>query len=114
MIVGIGEKLHIVYRSYYEQSTRRHFIGEVLAAEGSVCRIQGFVFIYDERTSEFVRRQNKRTTIIDVAESGFIANIISSNINLEEVRYQYARDIGLIATDGKEFSLTINEFSAKS
>ena len=114
LVIEVGEKLHIMYRSLYEKSTRRHFIGKVIAAKDALCRLEGFVFIYDERLTEFTRKQEMRTTIIDVAESSFIVNIINPDVVLEEVRYTYAQNIGLIATDDKDFSLNINEFGAKS
>ena len=114
MIIEVGEKLHIMYRSLYENSIRRHFIGSVVAAKKSLCRIQGFVFIYDENKAEFVRKPELRTTIMDLAESGYIVNMVAAEVDLERVRYRYARDVGLVATDEKEFLLNINEFGAKS
>lgn len=74
-----------MYRSLYEQSTRRHFIGSVLVASGALCRLEGFVFIYDEKKTEFIKKKERRTTVIDVAESGYIVNIIDPNVSLEEV-----------------------------
>jgi hypothetical protein len=114
MIIEVGEKLHIMYRSLYENSTRRHFIGSVVATKDTLCRIEGFVFIYDEKKTEFIRKPELRTTIMDLAGSGYIVNVISSNVELESVRYKYVQEIGLIATDGKQFSLNINEFGSKS
>lgn len=108
MIIEAGEKLHIMYRSLYVNSIRRHFIGSVVAAQGSLCRIKGFVFIYDEKKTEFIRKPELRTTIMDLAGSGYIVNVIGRDVELENVRYKYVHDAGLIATDGKEFSLNIN------
>lgn len=114
MFIEIGEKFHVMYRSLYEKSTRRHFIGEVFSSQGSVCRLHGFAFIYDDKKTEFVKKPDKRTTIINVAESGYIVNVIDTSVIIENVYYKYAQDVGLIATDDKEFSLNINEFGAKS
>lgn len=114
MLIEIGEKVHIMYRALYENSTRRHFLGEVLAAEGSVCRLQGFVFVYDTKSTEFIRKSEKRITIVDLSESGYIANIIDREVTLDDVIYKYSPGVGLIATDNKSFSLNINEFGAKS
>jgi len=114
MIIEKGEKIHIMYRALYENSTRRHFLGEVLAAEGSICRLEGYVFVYDQKTTEFIRKPEKRVTIIDVSESGYIANMIDQAVNLGNVNYKYAQGVGLIATDNKSFSLNINEFGSKS
>lgn len=114
MIVGKGEKLHVMYRSFNEKSARRHFVGEVIEVEGAICRLQGFAFIYDERKTEFVKKPERRTTIIDVAESGYVSNVINPNVVIDEIRYRYLQEVGLVATDGKEFTLNINEFSARS
>lgn len=114
MIIEKGNKVHIIYRALYENSTRRHFLGEVQASEGLACRLEGYVFVYDKISSMYVRKPEKRTTIIDLAESGYIVNIISQEVILENVVYKYLQEVGLTATDGMDFSLNINEFSAKS
>lgn len=114
MIIEAGEKLHIMYRALHKNSSRRHFIGSVAAAKDSLCRINGYVFIYDEKKTEFIRKPELRTTIMDLAGSGYIVNVIAADVELDSVRYRYVMDSGLVATDGKEFSLNINEFGAKS
>lgn len=114
MLIEIGENLHIMYRSLYDKSNRRHFIGKVCAAKDAVCRVEGYFFVYDEKRTEFVRKEDKRTTIVDSSDSGFVTNIIAADVNLEDVRYRYTQDAGLVATDGKSFSLNINEFGARS
>lgn len=114
MVIEVGEKVHVVYRSLYEKSIRRHFIGKVMSATGALCRIEGFAFIYDERKDEFIKKPGVRTTIIDLAESGYIVNVVNPNVVLEDVHYKYASGLGLIVTDEKEFTLDINEFSFKS
>ena len=86
----------------------------MIAAEGPVCRLEGFVFVYDQKTTEFIRKAEKRITLIDISESGYISNIIEREVNLANVIYKYARGVGLIATDNKTFSLNINEFGVKS
>ena len=114
MIIQKNEKIHVVYRALYEGSTRRHVIGEVTEAEGSVCRIYGYVFIYDTNATEFVRKQNKRTTVIDLAESGYIVNIVPNDVDLDGVIYRYLGGEGAVLTDGKNFQLNINEFTSRS
>jgi len=114
MIVGKGEKIHVMYRALYEKSIRRHFLGEVKLSEGPVCRLEGFVFVYDDKKTEFIRKPEKRVTVIDISDDGFITNIIDPDVIIENVDYKYEPDVGLIATDNKGFSLNINEFGAKS
>lgn len=114
MVIEVGEKLHIMYRSLYEKSTRRHFIGTVTSAKDALCRIDGYVFIYDDKNTEFTKKPELRSTIINLAESGYVVNLIDKNVALENVHYKYAQNVGLIATDDKGFSLNINEFGSKS
>ena len=114
MIVDVGERVHVVYRALYENSGRRHFIGEIQRVSGTECRIEGYVFVYDPKSSVFNRKPEKRVTIMDLAESGYIVNLMDKSVKIEDIKYQYLPEIGLVATDGKGFTLNINEFGAKS
>ena len=114
MIVGKGSKAHIVYRALYENSTRRHFLGEVVEAEGALCRIEGYMFILDHKTDSYLRRPDLRTTIIDLADSGYVVSVIPTTTDIEKVSYKYLPEIGQVATDGGDFVLNIDEFTARS
>lgn len=114
MIVSKGTKVHLTYRALYEQSTRRHFLGEVVEADGVVCLLEGYAFVYDPKLETYMRKPERRQTVVDLAESGYVVNIIDATVNLDEVSYKYLRDSGMVATDGKEFSLDINEFGLRS
>ena len=114
MIISKGDKVHVVYRALYEKSTRRHFLGEVVEAEGALCRMEGYAFVYDVKSAQYKKKPEKRLTIVDLAESGYIVNIIDASLDLDSVQYKYLLDIGLVATDGKNFSLDIHEFGIKS
>ena len=84
------------------------------AVDGAVCRLEGYAYVYDAKSTMFVRKPEKRTTIVDASESGYIINIIDSQVVLNDVAYRYIQSVGLIATDNKTFALDINEFNAKS
>ena len=114
MIIENGYKVHVIYRALFESSTRRHFLGEVVAAEGSLCRLEGFVFVLDPESDLYKKKPEKRITIIDLAESGYVVNVLDPNLILADVEYKYLEDIGRVATDGKGFILDINEFGPKS
>ncbi len=114
MVIEVGEYVHVIYRALYENSGRRHFVGEVLATAGAVCRIEGYVFVYDQKSGVFAKKPEKRVTVIDLSESGYIVNLIDRSVALDNIVYKYEQAIGLVATDGKGFSLNINEFGAKS
>jgi hypothetical protein len=114
MIFEAGEQVHVVYRALYAGSGRRHFVGKVQNAEGAVCRLEGFAFVYDKKTALFDKKPEKRVTVIDLAESGYIVNMIDGHVALENVEYSYEIGVGLIATDGAGFTLNISEFSQKN
>lgn len=114
MIIEAGDKLHIVYRALFDKSNRRHFVGEVTSADGGFCKLKGYFFVYDEKKTEFVKKRDIRTIVTDLGQSGLLATVIDSNVVLGDVRYKYIAEIGLVATDGKDFALDVNEFGAKN
>ena len=114
MIIEIGEKVHVAYRALYDNSTRRHFLGEVVACDGAVCRIRGYAFVFDAKAGTFMRKPETRVTIIDLAESGYVANVVDPGVDITSVSYRYERGVGLVATDDKSFILNINEFGTKA
>lgn len=110
MIIDLGEKVHVIYRTLHSNSTRRHFLGEVTHAEGTICRLRGYVFVHDKKNSGYAKKPGIRSTVVDLAESGYIVNLIDPDVILSDVVYQYQREAGLVAVDKKGFSLSINEF----
>jgi hypothetical protein len=114
MIIEKGNKVHIIYRALFDNSIRRHFVGEVIGAEGALCRIEGYAFVLDRKSEMFVKRPEKRITIADLGESGYIVNVIDSGVSIDAVAYKYLRETGLVVTDNKNFVMNINEFGAKS
>ncbi len=56
MIIEKGIKVHVAYRVLFENSTRPHFPGEVLAADGAVCRLEGYVFVFERKTTMFGKK----------------------------------------------------------
>lgn len=113
MLIEPGEKIHVIMRRAFESQVRRHLAGEVIAASGSEVRVTGYVFVYDERSAQYVRKNHKRTTILDLASSGYIVNVIPQAIDLESVRYETIDRNELFFTDGKTYRLNINEFGIR-
>ena len=110
MVVEISEKVHIMTRRKFEQDIRRHFVGTVLASDGTVVRMEGYTFIFDAHKDNFTKRPEKRTRIFDLSDSGYIVNIIPKETVLEKVIYTFTPDRRLVVTDEKSFSLDIHEF----
>ena len=100
-------------RRSYDGQLLRHFVGEVDSADGVIVRATGYVFIYDEKTAHYIKKAPQRTTILNLAESGYFVNLIPSTVNLDDLRYEVIDRTNLVFTDGKNFVLDINEFSAR-
>ena len=112
MILTKGEKLHIVLRRFFEDELRRHFLGEVVALDQTLARLEGYAFIFDHNKNQFVRKPEKRTRVIGLGDSGLIINILPSDADLDTAKYTLTKEGILVVTDGKSFSLDINEFGS--
>jgi len=112
MVLQQGEKVHVITRRLFEGDIRRHFVGEVQDASDSAARLCGYVFVFDVGRSQFIKRPERRVRIIGLADSGSIINVIPAEVDLNAVFYQISEENHTVFTDGKSFSLDINEFSA--
>jgi hypothetical protein len=113
MVISKGEKVHVIRRRNFADDFRRHFIGEVRECDGWVARVSGYVFIFDQVKGFYHKIGQKRTTIMDLSDSGFIVNIIPPETNVEHIAYKESDEQKLVVTDNKTFSLDINEFGFK-
>lgn len=110
MLIEIGEKVHIVTRRLFDESIRRHFVGEVVAADGVVARMEGYTFIYDAKKNQYIKAPGKQISIYDLSESAYIVNVISKEVDIEKLIYKTIDRVHLVITDEKSFSLGIHEF----
>lgn len=111
MLLQSGEKIHVITRRSFDGDLRRHFVGQVIAANESTARVKGFTFVFYPGPNEYVRRPDMRERIIALSDAGNIINVIPENINLEDLVYRASEQNRLVVTDHKSFSLDINEFS---
>jgi len=112
MLLKKGEKVHVIARRTFEGDLRRHFVGQVQAATDTIAKIEGYVFVFDTSSNEYIRKPSLRVRIIALVDSNNIVNIIPQSVNIEELSYQTSVDNRTVVTDGKSFSLDINEFSS--
>jgi hypothetical protein len=112
MLLKKGEKVHVIARRLFEGDLRRHFVGEVKAATDTIARMEGYVFVFDTRKNEYIKKPSLRVRIIALADSNNIVNVIPQSVSIEELSYQTSADNRTVVTDGKSFSLDINEFSS--
>ena len=113
MVIRAGEKVHILTRRLFTEDVRRHFVGEIKAVDGSLARVEGYVFVFDGARNDWVKRAEKRLRILSLADSGHIVKVIPPEVVLDELQYQVSSDKRLTITDGRDFSLDINEFGSQ-
>jgi hypothetical protein len=106
-----GEKIHVITRRQFEGDLRRHFVGEILAATDTTARVKGYAFVFDAGKNEYVRRPEVRMRIFGLADSGNTINVIPEAVEIGNLSYRLSPEKRLVFTDGKSFSLDINEFS---
>ncbi len=110
MIIRKGEKVHVVTRRNFPDELRRHFAGEVEELDGSVVRVKGYAFVFDPAIAQFKKLRSERTSIFNLAESGYLVNIIHPDVDIQNLDYCLDGDKKLVLTDGKNFSVSVNEF----
>ncbi|MBB3064979.1 hypothetical protein [Limibacillus halophilus] len=111
-ILNVGDKVYIITRRHFPQEVRRHFIGEVQSVQDTAIRASGYTFIFDESRNTFVRKPELRVRVFGTTDSGLIVNIISNAADLEAVSYHANEKGNVVCTDGKYFSLDVNEFTS--
>lgn len=104
-----GVKLHIITRRNFSEDLRRHFAGEVVGVGSEICEVKGHVFVFNAGANEYQKRPQLRIRLFSLADAQHIVNKLPSEVDLEALKYT-TLDGRLVVTDGKGFSLDINEF----
>lgn len=112
MIVDIGEKIHVSLRRNFDADMRRHFVGEVIHAEGSLVRAAGYFFIFDPLATAFVKKPELRTSIFSLGGNEVIVNILPFDVQIEDLHYAKDGKNLLMLMDYAGYSLDINEFGS--
>ena len=110
MVLSKGEKVFIVVRRLFEKDLRRHFIGEVEEVSAELIRVHGYVFVLDEATRDFKRREKSQTNIYSLVDAGIVVIVLTDEIDLEAVHYCINDKGQRILTDKKSFYLQVSEF----
>lgn len=112
MILKPGEKIHVIARRLFEGEVRRHFVGVVKDANERTARLEGYVFVFDGGRNEFVRKEDRRVKLVSIGESGFIMNVLPDDVCIDDLQYVQNQDGKTVVSDGKGFTLDVNEFGA--
>ncbi|MBW2494045.1 MAG: hypothetical protein JRE43_04775 [Deltaproteobacteria bacterium] len=109
--VEIGDKLHIMTRRLFEEDVRRHFVGEVTAVSDALVEIRGYTFIFHSGSNEYKRLPEERTRLFSLGGAGQIVNKIPRSVDVSSIVYRTIED-RLVISDGRSFSLPVNEFGS--
>ena len=110
-VVEIEDKLHVMTRRLFEEDVRRHFVGEVTAVSGGLVEVRGYTFIFDAGASEYRRLPGERTRIFSLGDSGHTVNKIPREVDVSSISYRTIEN-RLVISDGRSFSLPVNEFGS--
>ena len=111
MILEIGEKVRVIEKRYFKEDLRRHFTGEVIKCTEQAVRLKGYVWVFDKLQGQFILKPEKRERIVCFGER-LVINVIPREVNPDNIRYVNFPEKGLVVTDGKDFTLEINKFTA--
>ena len=111
-MLSVGEKVFIITRRLFEKDLRRHFFGEILAVSGATIRVRGYVFIFNESTNDFVRREKPRDRIFPLIDAGIVLIVLPEATILEDIRYSIDENNQRIASDKKALKINVSEFGA--
>ena len=110
-MINKGEKVFIITRRLFDGDLRRHFVGEVQEVTSVAMRVQGYAFVFDDGTKQFVRREGLRIRIFSLIDAGLVINILPSQVQVEDIRYKWDDENRRIISDEKAFRMNISEFS---
>lgn len=105
MVLEKDDIVHVVIRRTFEGDLRRHFIGEIIDCSGAIAKLRGNTILFDRGKNQFIKKPEIRTTIMNLAESGYIVNFIPKNVLLDSLQYAFSKDHKLFLTDWQILSL---------
>ena len=115
-ILSPGDKLHIITRRLYADDLRRHFVGEVIRAEGDLCEIKGYAFVFNSTMNRYEQRETLRTRLFRLGDGFQIVNKLPLETAVDKLAYSVVdqRLMLVDTTPTSEFKLDINEFNHTS
>lgn len=112
-VVRVGERIHIITRRSFGDDVRRHFVGEVEQVQRDMLRLRGYAFVFHAGRNEFERRPELRTRILSMADANHIVNVLPTHLAVESLGYRVVEG-RTVLTDGRGFTLDINEFGPRT
>lgn len=109
MALENGEFVHVVEHRRFESDVRRHFVGKVVSCQGSVLRLEGYLFTFNLNSGRFERVSGIRERIFSI-DNRISFTLLSPNCDLDNLMYQ-SGEAGLYLTDDNEVNLDVGVFA---
>ena len=107
MILKTGEKILIIHRQLFDGDARRHFVGTVEMCDGTLARVNGYLFALETKLNQFVKRDTLRTRIIPLDCGSVIVNVLPEQVQIEKVTYKHRTGGDILVSDGGDWHLDI-------
>ncbi len=82
MILEAGDKVLVSNRRMFDGDEARFFLGETIACEGHLLKIEGYSFVRDLSSGHIVKKIERRIKVISVASPGHIVYQVANEINV--------------------------------
>ncbi|GAB1256074.1 hypothetical protein NBRC116494_05760 [Aurantivibrio plasticivorans] len=100
MIIEPGDAMLISHRRLFSDDTPRYFVGTVDAYQDGLVRITGTTWLHDLITAQMHHKEDKRTKVIALTSGTFIAYLLPSGINTDNLRVVYEQQHYFLCDEG--------------
>ncbi len=109
MILQSGDKVLIAHRRLFQNDEPRFFVGEVLAYEDGVMKIDGYSYVKDMSGGMVVRKDEPRTKIVSISSDAFLIYQLPADTRLESVKFENEEGVQFL-TDGHNLKMNLAEY----
>jgi hypothetical protein len=108
MILAQGDYVLVSHRRMFERDEARYFVGRTLVCEGTLLKVEGFTFVRDLSSGQFVKKDEKRIKIVSLDSPGHIVYQLPANIDIERVDIEDGHGDALLV-DGSRHIMNLSE-----
>jgi hypothetical protein len=110
MLLERGDAILVAHRRMFQQDESRYFLGQVIAIDHELLKLEGFTFAQDLGSGHVVRKDEMRVKLLSLASPGFLFYQLP---DVEEISsLQIVTEAGeVILRDGKRQIMNLTERS---
>ena len=85
MILDVGDTVLVSHRRMYQHDEARFFVGQVVACDRELVKLEGYSFVRDLSTGQVIRKNEKRIKLLSIASPGYIFYQLMGDIEISAV-----------------------------